>query len=631
MLNKEIGYEKETGKYKIGDGIREWNALPYPQEGVGNTTPNGGEIFNDYDNNAATLYAHAEGHNTQAISEGSHSTGIESHAGSKAFKIAQSFTNNGTGTVVFNLNTVEGLSSVIGNSCTLRVANEFSNNITIESIDTTNKTITLAGVPESAKYENEADSPNTHTVENYIVIHNHPELGDIDIGHGAYAGGYKTYAQGRESFVTGRDNKVVGQYGAAFGRKNIVGYGAFASGRDNTAVGDNSHAEGYGTHSEGATSHSEGISTNAIGKASHAEGINTKTISEGSHASGRVTYAGSKAFKIAQSFTNNGSGTVTFKLNTINGLKNVIGKSCTLRVANEFSNGITIASINTANNTVTLTGVPSEAKYETLADDPNTHTIENYIVVHGYPELGDTDIGHNAYAGGYKNYAQGRESFVTGRDNKVVGQYGAAFGRGNIASGYSSHAEGYNTAASGFASHSEGTTGTTASGHYSHAEGGGTTALGAYSHAEGIGTTAEGYSSHAEGIGTTASGYYSHAEGDTTIAEGYSSHAEGDTTIASGEYSHAEGRGTIASRDYSHAEGSYNIIDTNREYLYIVGNGTSDEDRSNAHTLDWDGNAWYAGSITAGVNTTDDDNDLVLVTKGYLKQYIAEIIESLKS
>ena len=32
----------------------------------------------------------------------------------------------------------------------------------------------------------------------------------------------------------------------------------------------------------------------------------------------------------------------------------------------------------------------------------------------------------------------------------------------------------------------------------------------------------------------------------------------------------------------------------------------------------------------AGVNRTDDD-DLVLVTKGYLKQYVAEIIESLKS
>lgn len=28
-----------------------------------------------------------------------------------------------------------------------------------------------------------------------------------------------------------------------------------------------------------------------------------------------------------------------------------------------------------------------------------------------------------------------------------------------------------------------------------------------------------------------------------------------------------------------------------------VGNGTSDASRSNAHTLDWSGNAWYAGTV----------------------------------
>ena len=40
-----------------------------------------------------------------------------------------------------------------------------------------------------------------------------------------------------------------------------------------------------------------------------------------------------------------------------------------------------------------------------------------------------------------------------------------------------------------------------------------------------------------------------------------------------------------------------------KKYLHIAGNGTSSPDtgdiRSNAHTLDWNGNAWYAGGITA--------------------------------
>ena len=29
LLDKEIGYERETGRYKIGDGINYWNDLPY--------------------------------------------------------------------------------------------------------------------------------------------------------------------------------------------------------------------------------------------------------------------------------------------------------------------------------------------------------------------------------------------------------------------------------------------------------------------------------------------------------------------------------------------------------------------------------------------------------------------------
>lgn len=44
-------------------------------------------------------------------------------------------------------------------------------------------------------------------------------------------------------------------------------------------------------------------------------------------------------------------------------------------------------------------------------------------------------------------------------------------------------------------------------------------------------------------------------------------------------------------------EGKYNIEDTAGAYVHIVGNGTSTAKRSNAHTLDWSGNAWYAGRV----------------------------------
>ena len=162
--------------------------------------------------------------------------------------------------------------------------------------------------------------------------------------------------------------------------------------------------------------------------------------------------------------------------------------------------------------------------------------------------------------------------------------------------GEKSHAEGNKTTASGYGSHAEGGA-TTASGDNSHAEGNKTTASENNSHAEGSVTTASGNTSHAEGYITTASGAFSHAEGEGTMASGDNSHAEGSNTTASGDNSHAEGFNTKASGKYSHVQGKYNIDDTDEKYADIVGNGTSASARSNAHTLDWEGNAWYAGTV----------------------------------
>ena len=64
-----------------------------------------------------------------------------------------------------------------------------------------------------------------------------------------------------------------------------------------------------------------------------------------------------------------------------------------------------------------------------------------------------------------------------------------------------------------------------------------------------------------------------------------------------GDYSVAEGMSTIASSEYQHVQGKYNIEDSSNTYAHIVGNGTKINARSNAHTLDWKGNAWYAGTV----------------------------------
>lgn len=157
----------------------------------------------------------------------------------------------------------------------------------------------------------------------------------------------------------------------------------------------------------------------------------------------------------------------------------------------------------------------------------------------------------------------------------------------------------------------------------SFAEGNNVTASGAFSHAEGASTAASGRAAHAEGSSTEASGYGSHAEGYSTKAHGDYSHAEGQLTEASGNLSHAAGVGTLASSYCQTAIGEYNVEDANDEYALIIGNGSSEVARSNALTVDWDGNVECAsfngvtfdnaGSIlsetdTASVATSTNSN-----------------------
>ena len=158
---------------------------------------------------------------------------------------------------------------------------------------------------------------------------------------------------------------------------------------------------------------------------------------------------------------------------------------------------------------------------------------------------------------------------------------------------------------------------------------------------------AEGYSnyiynanSHAEGAENYAGlknthSWYGHVEGRKNIVIGMGAHAEGngvgvtaasvDGNIALGDGSHVEGRGTIAAGRSQHVFGEYNIIDTTSHMLYpgfnmttgelveltgssndtyveIVGNGSSSSSRSNARTLDWNGNEVLAGNLTINYN-----------------------------
>lgn len=147
----------------------------------------------------------------------------------------------------------------------------------------------------------------------------------------------------------------------------------------------------------------------------------------------------------------------------------------------------------------------------------------------------------------------------------------------------------------------------TASGMRSFAIGVETQALGQQSFVTGSGGIAQGQDTHVEGRNGLAIGTASHVEGVacSTGDASPAAHAEGNSTQANASYAHAEGYKTIATRPGQHVQGILNIEDN--QYLHIVGNGQQEykkdgvvireETRSNAHTLDYSGNAWFAGSV----------------------------------
>lgn len=242
--------------------------------------------------------------------------------------------------------------------------------------------------------------------------------------------------------------------------------------------------------------------------------------------------------------------------------------------------------------------------------------------------------GANTVAGGDFSHAEGQYTTASGNSSHVEGaNYSQAIGTASHAEGYGtsaggaySHAEGQACSASGTASHSEGANCSASSGT-AHAEGSGSTASGASSHAEGYFTLANGLYAHAEGMSTVASGQYAHAEGGSCEATVIGSHAEGYYCRALADFSHAEGYSTTVQSSYGHAQnlgtiaryaqttiGKYNIDDTQSTKALIIGNGETQNARSNCMTVDWNGNVWVQGDVRVGGTDYSTGKKLTTVT-----------------
>ena len=112
------------------------------------------------------------------------------------------------------------------------------------------------------------------------------------VGNNSHAEGSQTKAVGNNSHAEGSQTKAVGNYSHAEGlRTNASGVNSHAEGQETQAPGDYSHAEGFQTHANRNNSHAEGRITVANGGASHAEGGETQASGDNSHAEGQKTEA----------------------------------------------------------------------------------------------------------------------------------------------------------------------------------------------------------------------------------------------------------------------------------------------------------------------------------------------------
>ncbi len=381
--------------------------------------------------------------------------------------------------------------------------------------------------------------------------------------YGSHAEGNGTTASGMCSHAEGNGTTASGFSSHAEGNETIAsGRASHAEGNSTTASEENSHAEGTGTAASGFSSHAEGVNTTASGNYSHAEGVGTTASGTNSHTEGLASTA-SGDYSHAE-----GSETIANnKCQHVFGEYNGVDPSSALSSARgtyiEIVGNGTTSSARSNARTLDWSG------NETLTGNL---TVGGTITANGQQILPQVQVDWNQTTSTGSDYIKNKPTIKAGQgENSII--------EGDLV-------------------------GNSSTGTYSHAEGGVTTASGPFSHAEGGVTTATGSYSHVEGYKTTASGPFSHAEGNETIASGY--------------ISHTEGYATTANHKSQHVFGEYNGVDPSTApswdrgtYIEIVGKGSNEDTRSNARTLDWQGNETLAGNLTIGGTITANGQQIL--------------------
>lgn len=171
----------------------------------------------------------------------------------------------------------------------------------------------------------------------------------------------------------------------------------------------------------------------------------------------------------------------------------------------------------------------------------------------------------------------GQNSFAAGLNTKALGVGSVAMGSGTVALAEGSVAMGIKTSATSAAD---------------VAMGDNTIASGGASAAFGQSTRALGANSFASGFSTQATNTYSVAMGNSTVAKGIASTALGEFTMATARASLAIGRWNVA-----YAVDPEQVAANDK--VFQIGNGTGPGDRSDALSVERDGDVMIAGCLFA--------------------------------
>lgn len=497
----------------------------------------------------------------------------------------------------------------------------------------------------TAATANKGDFATANHTHSYNSLTNKPTIPSVGNGtvtitqNGATKGSF-TMNQGGNTTIALTDTIANGRVTVGAKAGSTIGQYATAEGSNTTASGKVSHAEGNYSSALGHYSHAEGNATEASGWCSHAEGNYTLASGQISHASGCGTHATRFC-----SYSEGLDGKATGVGAHVEGTYTVGFMGQAGNYSNDYYTevDVTIKEIPTSQlSTVRTTTGLADAKYyiyytnesSSLNSLPDAiqesidnggdiiHLFDNPLNVDEIYQFTPSQIKQatissiiNKPAMYFGNPSIINESVIKSLLNKnlekiwINMKFNKTYTH-SLASGTAAHCEGGGNTASGHYSHAEGVQ-TVASGFRSHAQGNNTTASGMTAFASGCSTTASGQSSYAGGNNTTASGPASFSIGFYSIASSPASFAEGNDTRANANYSHAEGQSTIASNYSSHAMGHFNAAmitggtSSNKVgTAFAIGNGSRDNARSNAFSVQFSGITKAANTITA--STTAD-------------------------